>query len=126
MTNWWDVLCKEGPGYGYEMRKLWDVLCKGGPSYGYFPLPAKTVLIVKHEYKELALEAFEGTGVKITTEGERHMGAVIGSETFKELYVKEKVERVRDVEELAEIAKDEPQVVMGHIQKQSAIAAYHP
>ena len=53
-----------------EMRKWWDVLRKEGPSYGYFSLPAKTVLIVKPKYKELALEAFEGTGVKITTEGE--------------------------------------------------------
>ena len=101
-----------------EMRKWWDVLCKEGPSYGYFPLPTKTVLIVKPEYKELAMEAFEGTGVKITTEGERHMGAVIGSETFKELYVKEKIEKwVKDVEELAEIAKDEPQAVYASFTK---------
>ena len=55
------------------------------------------------------MEAFVGTGVKITNEGERHMRAVIGSETVKELYVKEKVKKwVRDGEELAEIAKDEP------------------
>ena len=67
---------------------------------------------MKPKYKELALEAFEGTGVKITTEGERHIGAVIGIETFKELYVKEKLEKwVRDVEGLAEIAEDKPQVV---------------
>ena len=100
------------------MRKWLDVLCKKGPSYGYFLLPAKTVLIVKPEYKELAMETFEGTGVKITTEGEKHMGAVIGSETFKELYVKEKIEKwVKDVEELAEIAKDEPQAVYASFTK---------
>ena len=61
------------------MRKWWDVFCKEGPSYGYFPLPTKTVLIVKPEYKEPAIEAFEGTGVKITKEGEIHRGDVIGS-----------------------------------------------
>ena len=33
------------------------------------------------------------TGSKITTDGERHMGAVIESETFKEIYVNEKVEK---------------------------------
>ena len=59
--------------------------------YGYFLLPTKTVLIVKPEYKEIANEAFEGTDVKITTEEERHMCAVMGSDTSKELYVKERV-----------------------------------
>ena len=40
------------------------------------------------------------------------MGAVIGSENFKELYVTQKVAKwVEDVEELAKIAQDEPQAV---------------
>ena len=40
------------------------------------------------------------------------MGAALGSEEFKELYVSNKVQKwVQDVEELAKIASDEPQVV---------------
>ena len=50
--------------------------------------------------------------VKITTEGERHMGAVIGSHEFRETYVSNKVNKwVEDVTELSKLAKDEPQAV---------------
>ena len=70
-----------------EMRKWWDVLCKAGPEYGYFPLPKKTILIVKPEHKQMAEQIFAGSEVQITDGGERHMGAVIGIKTSKETYV---------------------------------------
>ena len=93
-----------------EIKKWWDRLCVQGPKYGYFPLPRKTVLIVKEHMKEVAEEIFNGTGVTISTSGERHMGAVIGSPEFKEKYISEKVTKwVEDVNELSRIAKDEPQ-----------------
>jgi hypothetical protein len=95
-----------------EMRKWWEKLCVDGPKYGYNPLPKKTVLIVKPNHLEKATQVFADTKIKISGEGERHMGAVIGTESFKELYVSEKVKKwVQDVEELAEIAKEEPQAV---------------
>ena len=95
-----------------EMRKWWDTLCQVGPEYGYFPLPRKTILIVKEHEREKAIEIFSGTGVQITTEGERHMGAVIGSPQFKERYVTGKVKKwVQDIEQLSQIAQDEPQLV---------------
>ena len=101
-----------------EMRKWWDTLCQQGPEYGYFPLPRKTVLIVKPEEKEKAINAFLGTGVQITTDGERHMGAVIGSPEFKEKYVTKKVEKwVHDIEQLSQIAQDEPQAVYASFTK---------
>ena len=93
-----------------EMKIWWEELCKSGPNYGYFPLPKKTVLIVKPEYHERASKIFENTNIKISIEGERHMGAVIGSKTFKEIYVSQKISKwIEDVEELAKVAKDEPQ-----------------
>ena len=93
-----------------EMKKWWDELCCSGPKYGYFPLPTKTILIVKETAEAKAREIFEGSGVQITTQGERHMGAVIGSQQFKEEYVSRKVEKwVQDIEELSSIAKAEPQ-----------------
>ena len=101
-----------------EMRKWWDTLCQDGPEYGYFPLPRKTILIVKPEEKEKAIEIFSGTGVQITTDGERHMGAVIGSPEFKESYVTNKVKKwVQDIEELSQIAQDEPQAVYASFTK---------
>ena len=50
-----------------KMRKWWDILCKEGPSYGYFLLHTKTVLNVKPEYKKLDMEDFEGTGLNKTS-----------------------------------------------------------
>ena len=95
-----------------NLKTWWDKLCEIGPSYGYFPNPSKTVLIVKENFNmPMARALFEKTGVKVTLTGDRHLGAVIGSKEFKEKYVKDKVSRwVKDVEELALIAKDEPQL----------------
>ena len=59
----------------------------------------------------MARSLFEKTGVKITLEGERHLGAVIGSKEFKDQYVNNKVSGwVKDVHELSAIGKDEPQL----------------
>ena len=76
-----------------EMKKWWDALGSAGPKYGYFPLATKTVLIVKEEHLLKAQEIFGNSGVKITTAGERHMGAVIGSTEFKMEYVAHKIEQ---------------------------------
>ena len=80
-----------------EIRKWWDVLCNAGPKYGYYPLPRKTVLVVKEEHEDLAKEIFRDTGVTISSTGERHMGARVGSQFHKEKYVKEKIHAVTDV-----------------------------
>ena len=49
--------------------------------------------------------------MKITTKGEHHLGAVIGSESFKTSYINAKVDGwIEDVKELANIAEDEPQL----------------
>ena len=88
------------------------MLCNAGPKYGYYPLPRKTVLVVKEEHEDLAKEIFRDTGVTISSTGERHMGAWVGSQFHKEKYVMDKVEKwVKDVEELARMANEEPQAV---------------
>ena len=95
-----------------EIKHWWDELCKEGPKYGYVPLPKKTVLIVKKEFEELAKEIFHGSKVTISTTGERHMGACVGSQSHKQTYVSDKVNKwIEDVEELARLAEDEPQAV---------------
>ena len=58
-----------------------------------------------------AKSLFKDTGVQVTLEGDRHLGAVLGSEVFKQEFVKRKVDGwVNDVLDLAEIAKEEPQI----------------
>ena len=96
-----------------EIRKWWDILNEFGPKFGYYPKPSKTILIIKNPKDlELATELFNGTGIEITTSGERHLGAVIGSQEFRDKFVNEKIkEWVADVEQLSTIAKEEPQLV---------------
>ena len=94
-----------------ELLNYWNELGKVGPEYGYYPNAGKTILIVKHQ-KDLqtAKHLFEPLKVKVTCEGERHLGAVVGSEEYRDKYVSDKAKCwVKDVEDLADIAKDEPQ-----------------
>ena len=102
-----------------EMRKWWDELYQEGPKYGYFPKPSKTVLIVKDpDQLQFAQDTFSGTGITISTEGERHLGAAIGNSAFKEQYVQRKVEKwVQDVEQLSIIANEEPQIALAAFTK---------
>ena len=85
-----------------------------GPKYGYQPKPCKTILIVKDpENLELARKTFDKTGITIELRGERHLGAVVGNAEFKEMYVRKKVNTwIQDVDQLAAIAKDEPQIAL--------------
>ena len=61
------------------LHEWWSRLQSLGPSYGYFLNACKTWLIVKPEYLDLALEIFKNTGIGITSEGKRHLGASTGS-----------------------------------------------
>ena len=94
-----------------ELRKWWDTLYNTGPKYGYFPKPSKTILILKdRQLYDEAVTLFEHTEIEITLSGERHLGAVIGSQEHRDEYVEKKIRKwVKDVEQLASIAKDEPQ-----------------
>ena len=91
--------------------KWWNKLFDIGPRYGYFPNPNKCVLIVKNEsMRERANELFGKFGIQITSRGQRHLGAIVGTLEYKEEYIREKVgEWKEDVKALASIAKKEPQ-----------------
>ena len=95
-----------------SLKAWWDKLCNIGPQYGYYPNPSKTVLIVKGmEHMPKAKVLFGDSGIKFSSEGERHLGAVIGTSKFKETYVKTKVDSwVLDVKQLASIGEEEPQL----------------
>ena len=90
-----------------------------GPKFGYFPKPSKTILIVKDpSHLPFAEETFADTGVKITVDGERHLGAVIGSDQFRENFVQQKISNwIDDVKHLSEIGKDEPQLALSAFNK---------
>ncbi len=62
-----------------QLRKWWDELISCGPSYGYFANPSKTCSLLRIFFRD--------TGVNITSEGRRHLGAAIGSSSFVEDYM---------------------------------------
>lgn len=64
------------------LRSWWDKLTSEGPGFGYFPNPSKTCIIVKDGLHDAAISAFQGTGVSITSDGKRHLGAALGSPSF--------------------------------------------
>ena len=89
------------------LKSWWEHLADEGPGFGYFPNASKTKMIVKAEYIEKATEMFEGSGIEITTEGQKILGAAIG--TFVEEYVVKKVEKcVDEISALAKIAEMHP------------------
>ena len=58
-----------------------------GPKFGCFPEGSKPWLIVKEKGVQKAQSVFKDANIKITADGQRHLGAVIGSETFKQKYI---------------------------------------
>ena len=87
-----------------HLRSWWDQLVDG-----YQPNTSKTWLIVKEGKFEEATTGFEGTGVSITQEGKRHLGAALGANSFIESYIKKKVsEWVREIEQLSSFAVTQP------------------
>ena len=103
-----------GAGKLTELKAWWEHLKQIGPAYGYHPKASKTILILKSEIlREEAEGLFTDKGITITSAGERHIGAVIGSEEFKVAFVNAKVDKwIKDLHELTEIAKEEPQVAL--------------
>ena len=63
-----------------------------GSKYGYYPKPSKSFRIVKQYYKEYAERIFAGSNIKITTEGARNLGAVLGDGSFIEEYLRNEIQ----------------------------------
>ena len=99
-----------GAGSLDQLKLWWDCIVTEGKKFGYFVNESKSWLILKREEDLIqAKETFQNSHIKITTGGQRHLGAVLGSEDFKKEYMSEKVSRwCEEVSKLAEIAKSQP------------------
>ena len=99
-----------GAGTISEIKQWWDALNSLGPDFDYFPNAKKCWIIAKPDKQALVSEAFKDTVINVTVEGQKHLGAVVGSRDFLESYVSEKVDNwVGEVAQLAEFAKAQPQ-----------------
>ena len=91
------------------LHKWWQILSSLGPNFGYFSNASKTVLIVKPHLLTIAKSIFADTGMQITDQGQRHLGAALGSREFAEGFVAKKVcSWSSEVLALAEIATNRP------------------
>jgi len=110
LSQVWFADDASGAGSLQGLRQWWDVLSTLGPSFGYYPKPSKTCLVIHPQNEEAAKAVFREAGITITTEGKTHLGSALGSVSFKEEYVKHKVDEWRvEVEKLAEMAGSQPQ-----------------
>ena len=106
VTQSWYADDASASGTLTRLRSWWDKLQLTGPQFGYFPNPDKTWLVVKLDYAKIAKEQFQNTGIKISVDGQRHLGAAIRSQSFIKAYIRDKVAGwVSEVERLSSIAK---------------------
>ena len=93
-----------------SLRQWWDLLSRNGPNYGYYPNAKKTFLLVKNAKKAEAGEVFKDTGVQITTEGRPYLGGPLGSTEFVENFLEKKVsDWEKEIQLLAKFAVTQPQ-----------------
>ena len=93
-----------------NLRRWWNSLNHHGPMFGYFVNSSKTWLVAKRQHLDSAKEIFRDTGVKISTEGKRHLGGALGDADFVTEYVQEQVGGwIAQVDRLASIAQSQPQ-----------------
>ena len=96
-------------GTASALLDWWHHLVSAGPAFGYFPNSLKTFLIVKPEHLSQAESLFADTNITVTVEGQRHLGAALGSRAFAEEYVSKKVtDWVSEITLLSEIAQTCP------------------
>jgi hypothetical protein len=100
-----------------RLRQWFDLLLADGPSFGYFPEAAKSYLIVRPRYMQLAKRIFAGVSVQIV-QGQRFLGSFVGSEPLKAQYVLEKTRKwVATIKRLAEMSDSQPQAAFTAFQK---------
>ena len=86
-----------------QLEKWWDTLTEIGSGSGYYPNDKKCWLIAKLDKEEIARETFKETAIDNTTQGKKHLGAVVGSRSYLTKYVDEKVEEwLKEVTRLSE------------------------
>ena len=93
-----------------RLRNWWDLIVREGLKYGYHVNAGKSCLIVKHrEDFQRANMIFESSGIKISCDGQRHLGAVIGSVEFRKEYIENLItEWSGMITTLSSFAKSQP------------------
>ena len=84
-----------------ELANWWSTIREHGPAFGYF--------VVKEEHLQLALDTFASSGIQISSEGARYLGAPLGTQSFTNQFVNVKVsEWQASLETLSSFATSQP------------------
>lgn len=98
-----------GMGKLEHLKTWWDLIKKYGHYIGYEVNDQKSMLIVKDEYFNKAKELFSDSEIFITSDGNRHLGAVIGNHDCTEKYTNDKVNSwVKQLDSLIAVARTQP------------------
>ena len=73
------------------LHKWWDHFCELGPSFGYFVNAVKTWLVTKDHLFQDSVSSFNGSGIRVTSDGRPYLGAAIGSESYIQSFAADKV-----------------------------------
>ena len=89
----------------------WKNVISEGKKFGYLVNEKKSWLILKdHGNLQEAKRLFSNADIKLTTDGQRHLGATIGTSNFRAQYTAEKVTKwCNELHRLANFAKTQPQ-----------------
>ena len=100
-----------GAGKLENLKKWWNCVVEQGTRFGYLVNNEKSWLILKTSaLMQQATDLFQQTNINITCEGKRHLGAAIGSREFHKEYAEKKINNwCSEIEQLANIAKTQPQ-----------------
>ena len=109
VTQVWLADDSAGAGKISSLFSWYKYLEKEGKKYGYIVNGSRSWLITKSESLATEAKLLFGKEVNITGEGKRHLGAVIGSKDYKDIFCSEKISKSEEeLETLVEIAKSQP------------------
>ena len=98
-----------GAGPVAEIKWWWNILWAIGPDFVYYTNGKICWVIAKLDREIIEKEAFKETAVNVTVQGQRHLGAVIGSPEYVEEYVNDKVANwISKITKLAEFTVTQP------------------
>jgi len=91
-----------------SLYQWWEHITTIRPYFGYYPNVGKTYLVVKPDLVDEAKSRFENTNVQITVNGQRHLGASIGTQEFIETYVAQMMKCISEIDSIAAVACSNP------------------
>ena len=93
------------------LKEWYDVLIEEGRKFGYYVNQSKSWIILKNETLKIKADEIFANTINTTSDGKRHLGAVIGSNDYGKSYCEEKVKKwIDELQVLCDVAETHPQM----------------